>query len=179
MGIEAIIGIVSAIIAFVSAIFAWKAVKTAEKTYSTEVITQIYNIYHSETLRQDLQTVWSLYHQVWRDACEDEEEATKSANGGIPISEKAARELVQEMRRTSPEYRALDNVIGFWTYVALLISQRVLDVQRISAFATPRILGFLYPIDEAKAALYGYKIGPRLSLKHLYGLWQDKHLESF
>jgi hypothetical protein len=52
MNIEEIISIVSAVIALTSAIFAWKAIKTSERTYKAGIIVQIYETYHSPSIRK-------------------------------------------------------------------------------------------------------------------------------
>jgi hypothetical protein len=46
--------------------------------------------------------------------------------------------------------RAIENIKLFWDYIALLDSQGTLDIKHMSAFATPKNLGFLCPIENAK-----------------------------
>ena len=175
-----VISIISFIIAIISMFFSWRAVLREDRTYVFQVITQIYNSYNSPTMRQDLQTVWKLYHQAWKSVHKDNsEKAKEKANSGIPISEDVARDCFQNIEYGSPEYKALDNVVLFWDYIAVLISTKVLSIEHLSAFLTPRVLGFLYPIERAKANYYGYRVEPMSSLHRLYESWKRKSPDTF
>jgi hypothetical protein len=179
MNIETVISIISVVVASTSAIFAWKAVKTSERTYKAKIIAQIYEKYQSPNIRKNLQTVWEIYRQAWRETCKDDAEAAMYTNKGEPISMEMARNVLRKFDKQSDEYMAIDNVKGLWTYIMMLVFQGILDIDQLSAFATPRSLGFLYPLDEAKASLYGYNIHPKTSLKNLYEMWKKKYPESF
>jgi hypothetical protein len=174
------ISIVSSIIAVISLFFAWRAGTRADKAYSLQVITQIFNTYNSPSMRKDLQVVWKLYRQIWQSLYKDNpEKAVEKTNAGIPITEEAARKFFHDVPPNSPKYKAIDNVLGFWDYIAVLLSSKNLSIRILSAFLTPRILGFLYPIERAKADFYGYKVEPHSSLQSLYELWKRKYPDTF
>ena len=177
--ISAFIALVSAISAISSNRIAQNAVKTAEKTHTAQIIAQIYEKYHSPSIRKDFQKVWELYGQAWHSSCNDDTEASIYANKGEPISMEMAREVLRKYDKQSPEYIAIDNVNGLWAFMMMLIFQEIVDIDELSTIATARILGFLYPIDEAKASLYGYTTHPKVSLKNLYETWKTEHPNSF
>jgi hypothetical protein len=100
-------------------------------------------------------------------------------NKGEPISIEMARNILRKFDKQSDEYIAIDNINGLWEYIMMLIFQGILDIDELSVFTTPRILGFLYLLDEAKASLYGYSTHQKKSLKNLYEMWKKKYPESF
>jgi hypothetical protein len=163
-----IVAVVSALIALASTLFAWQAVRAAERTYSVELITQLYNTYQSEEMLRDLRLVWKLYHQTWEADCETKEEAKDKTDRGIPIQEDSALKLFQSLDIDSQEYKAIHSTTNFWTYMTLLNSRRSLGVSEIVAFTSPRILGFLYPMEKALSIHWGSVLEERLSLKRMY-----------
>jgi hypothetical protein len=164
------ISIISAVIATLSAIFSWRAVVTAEKTYSAELISQLYTTYQSEELLDDLQIVWGIYHKIWEQDSTSKESADIKTNGGLPIKQDKAEKLVEELASASAEYRAIHNTIYFWTYLSFLLYRKALTVAEITAFTSPRILGLLYPIEIAIAARRSTKLNPQYSLKRAYDI---------
>lgn len=179
MDIGVLIAIVSIVVAVGSAVFAWQAAKIADKTFKAELIATIYEKYHSPEVRQDHRKVWAIYSQIWMEYCDDKQEANMHTSRGEPITADMALAFLKKMEKKPKEYIAVDNMFGLWTYIMLLVFQKSLKIDHLSAFATPRILGFLYPIDEAKASLYGYNTHTKLSLKKLYEFWKKKYPESF
>ena len=101
------------------------------------------------------------------------------ASRGEPITPEMAKALLKKIAKKPDDYVAIDNMFGLWTYIMLLVFQKALVIEQLSAFATPRILGLLYPLDEAKATTYGYGTHPKLSLKRLYEYWKKKYPKSF
>jgi hypothetical protein len=154
-------------VAIASALFAWQAVLAANKTYSVELISQLYTTYQSEEMLRDLRLVWKLYHQTWQADCETKDEAKDKADRGVPIQEDSALKLVQRLDIDSPEYKAVFSVINFWTYITLLHGRKALRLSDILAFTSPRILGFLYPMEKALAVRYGTELQEPLSLTHM------------
>lgn len=174
------ISVFSFIIALISFFLSLRAVIREERTYALKVITQIYDTYNSPTMRQDLQTVWKLYRQAWQSVHIDNTDKVKEkTNSGTPIDADTARDFFKNIEVDSPEYKALDNVVLFWDYTAVLISAKVIRISHLSAFLTPRILGFLYPIERAKANFYGYSVEPKSSLQGLYEFWKRKSPDTF
>jgi hypothetical protein len=171
--ITTIISVISSLVAIISIFFAWRAVESAEKTYTIQLITQIYNIYNSPAMRQDLQIIWRLYRQAWQSIYKDNpEKANEKTNNGSPISDDFAQKFFQEVESNSPEYKAVDNVLLFWDYIAFITSRKMLKINDLSAFMTPRILGYLYPIERAKANYFTYNVEPASSLQSLYERWK-------
>ncbi|GER80736.1 MAG: hypothetical protein M5U11_09610 [Anaerolineales bacterium] len=149
------------------------------RTYQSEILTNIYEKYHSPAIRQAHKKVWAIYRQIWLDNSKNDDEASMLSSRGEPITIEMARAFLRKTERTSEEYIAIDSLFGLWTYIMMLVFQKALDINQLSAFATPRILGLLYPIDEAKASLYGYGTHSTLSLKRLYECWKNKYPKSF
>ena len=179
MEFETVVSVVSVAVAVISAIFAWMAVKTSNRSYKAEIIVQLYEKYHSPSIRKDLRMVWKIYSDVWHAHCEDATKALEYVNKGEPISAEMAVKVLEKLDKASPEYIAIDNISGLWTYIMMLAFNHILSIDELSSFVTPRILGFLYPLDEAKAKKYGYQIHPRFSLRNLYTEWKKKYPESF
>lgn len=174
-----IVAEISLIVAVGVAIFTWQTVRISNKTYKAGLIASIYEKYHSLDMRQDHKKTWAIYYQAWMEHCNNKEEAKKLTTQGEPITKEMAISIVKKMEKSPKKYAAIDNMFGLWTYMMLLIFQKALNIEELSAFATPRILGLLYPIDEAKASLYGYKTHPKYSLKKLYDVWKKKYPTSF
>jgi len=179
MGLETIILVVSVAIALVSTIFAWIAIRTSNKTYKAGIIAQVYEKYHSPSIRKDLQKVWEIYGKTWYGYRESAKEASNYADKGEPISMEMAMEVLNNLDKNSPEYIAIDNINGLWTYIMMLAFNGILGINELSSFVTPRILGFLYPLEEAKASKYGYSTHRKFSLKNLYNVWKKKYPKSF
>jgi hypothetical protein len=178
--ITIIISIISALIAFISVIFARKVVERADKTLSMQVITQIFTAYSSTAMNADFVIVWKKYFELWQKAeGQDAQDISQKVLNGEPLPAEVARLFYEEGDLESEEIRAIDNVLLFWLYVALLISQDILKIEQLAAFMTPRILGFLYPIEVAKAEKFGYRIEPKSSLEELYKRWKRKYPKMF
>jgi len=168
--VDTIFSVASAFVAIISVIFAVLAVRRANQVYSRDNITQIFRLYSSETMRRDLQTVWRIYHDTWKTTCNgDTDKARANTISGKPIEYEVAKRYIENIDISSADYTAIENVTLFWDYIALLVSQKNLDLRHMSAFATPKILGFLYPLENAKAKRYGYV---NSSLESLYKKWQ-------
>jgi hypothetical protein len=180
-----VISIVSALIAFISVIFAHKVVERADKTLSMQVITQIFTSYSSTAMNADFVIVWKKYNELWQKAEGQDSEGQDAQNisqkvlNGVPVPADMARLFYEDADLESDEFRTVDNVLLFWSYVALLISQGILKIEQLAVFMTPRILGFLYPIEEAKAEKFGYTIEPKSSLQELYKRWKRKYPKMF
>ena len=179
MDIGFLIAVISILVAIGSAVFAWQAARAADKTFKAELIASIYEKYHSPEARQDHKKVWEIYNQLWMEYCDDKQEAKLRTARGEPIASDMALAILKKMEKKPKDYIAVDNMFGLWTYIMLLVFQGALKINQLSAFATPRILGLLYPIDEAKASHYGYSAHPKLSLRKLYEFWKKKYPESF
>jgi hypothetical protein len=178
--ITIIISIISALTAAVSVIFARKVVERADKTLSMQVITQIFTAYSSAAMNADFVIVWKKYFELWQKAeGQDAQDISQKVLNGEPVPAEFARLFYEDVDLESDEFRAVDNVLLFWTYIALLISQDILKIEQLAAFMTPRILGFLYPIDVAKAEKFGYRIEPKSSLEGLYKRWKRKYPKMF
>ena len=173
-----VLGIVSAIAAIISIVFARQAVKTAEKTYSMDLLSQIYEMYHTDTMYQALQIVWQVYHRLWQENSETPVDAKKKTNAGIPIPDEVAKKFIQEYidkKEDSVEWKAIHKVWTFWKYIVLLISEGVLDQRFITSFTSTRILGFLYPYEEVYSNLRGGKVNPETSFKRFYETMKSNH----
>jgi hypothetical protein len=171
-----VISVISATIALLSVIFARKTVQRADKTLSMNVITQIFNTYSSAAMNTDQVEVWRIYLHLWQKVYPDDPEAASAKMlHGEPVPSQTARQFMDQIDPESPEFKALDSVSLFWSYVALLISQDILKIDQLAVFMTPRILGVLYPIEKAKAEKYGYRVQPKSSLQTLYERWKRKY----
>lgn len=167
------ISIVSAIVAVVSAFVAWQAVKAAEKTYSIQLIGQLYATYQSDVMLHDLKIAWGLYHQIWELDSDTKEIANEMTNKGTPIRKDSAINFFKNLDVDSPEYKAIHNLINFWTYLELLLKRKALSPKEILAFTSPKLLGFLYPINKAYSARYGRNYEKEVTLKYV-----DEHLRN-
>jgi hypothetical protein len=150
-----VISIISAVVALASALFAWQAVRAAEKTYSVELIGQLYATYQSDEMLRDLKIVWGIYRQLWESDSLTKEMANEKVNEGVPIREDLAIDYFNNLDVDSPEFRAIHNIINFWTYVELLLQRKALSLNEILAFTSHRILGFLIPMAKAYDVRYG------------------------
>ena len=150
-----VITIISMIIAVASALFAWQAVKTAEKTYSVELISQLYATYQSDEMFSNLKLVWDMYHKIWQLDSDIKQVAIENTNKGVPIREDSATKFFLNLDRDSLEFKAVHSMINFWTYVELLLKRKALSPKEIKAFTSPTILGFLYPMAKAYSTRYG------------------------
>jgi len=165
---ELIIAIVSATVAVVSAVFAWQAATATHKTYSVELLSQLYGAYHSEEMLRDLQIIWGLYHKTWENDSATKAEAEEKTNRGIPIQEDSAQRLVGSTFDDPPQHQAIHNVVNFWTYLTLLVDRKTLTPEEITAFTSPRILGFLYPIEKAWEIKWDLHYKDSSNLWHMY-----------
>jgi hypothetical protein len=158
MALSDTVSIISAVVAFVSLAFAWKAVKTADKNNSIALFTELHGIYQSDSTFAATQQVWELYKRCIPSA------------DGTPISEKQALQFVEETDRSSKEWKAVHDASTFWRYLTLLVNERFIDQElAFHAFASPAILGFLYPIERAfLSEAFDY----RRSLQSLYDRWK-------
>lgn len=161
-----VISIISAVIALASVLFARQAVKAAEKTYSIELIGQLYATYQSNEMLHDLKIVWGIYQQIWEADSDTREIAIARTKKGVPIREDSAINYFKNLDIDSPEYKAIHNMINFWTYVELLLTRKALSPNEILAFTSPRILGFLYPMAKAIDVRYGLDYEEATTLKY-------------
>jgi hypothetical protein len=158
-----IIGVVSAITAVVSLAFAWKAVRIAEKSNAGGAFTEIHKIYQDDRTFKAIQKVWDLYHQHQDKA------------DGTVITEEQAREFVSGQDRQSAEWKAVHDMSLFWKYVSILVRKGYLDEEiAFEAFTSPRMLGFLSPIERAFVEHSGGKVDEKSSpLIWLYRHWKS------
>lgn len=164
--ITILVGTISTIAALVSVFFAWRAVKVAEKSNTIGLISEIQKQRWSESIFSSLRIVWKQYH-----ACQE------NADDGEPITFEQAWNFVSEYQNKegSEEWKAVHEVTGFWHYIAILVKRGFLDEEIVtSAIGSPRILGFLYPIEEAFAKYNKKASVPDISLKWYYYLWKAK-----
>lgn len=154
---QTIITIISVSVAVASALFAWQAAKAAEKSYTVELIGLLYTTYQSEEMLRDLKIVWSIYRQIWQADSSSTEVAEENVNRGVPISEESAIKFFAGLDRDSAEFKAIHNLINFWTYLELLLRRKALKPEEIMAFTSPQLLGFLYPMARAYDIRYGHE----------------------
>ncbi len=165
---EIIISISSAIIALASTLFAWQAVKTAEKTYSIELIGQLYSMYQSDEMLKNLSTIWGIYKQLWIKEVESKEMGTNKANTGVPIPLEAAILYFNNLDTESDEFKAIHFTINFWTYLELLLKKKALSPSEVNAFTSPYILGFLLPMTKAYTERFPDPNGDNATLEYAY-----------
>lgn len=161
-----LVGAVSTIAALISIFFAWRAVKVAEKSNTIGLISEIQKQRWSESIFNSLRIVWKQYH-VYQENAEE----------GEPITFEQAWNFVAEYQQKegSEEWKAVHELIGFWHYIAVLVKRGFLDEEIVtSAIGSPRVLGFLYPIEEAFAEYNTKTYVPSVSLKWYYELWKTK-----
>ena len=78
-----------------------------------------------------------------------EKRANETSNGA-PISYELSRHFIDYIDRLSPEWEAVHNATSFWRYIALLVEKGFLDETiAFEAFSSPKILGFLFPIENS------------------------------
>ena len=156
-------GLVSAITAIVSVIFAWRAIKSTEHNNAAGLIVQLHSLYHTEKVFQATQKCWDMYNPYQETA------------GNIPLSHQKATEFINTINKDSAEWKAVHDLSSFWRYVALLERKGYLDQEiAFSAFSTPEILGFLFPIEKAFVKNYVYE----RSLEKLYDRWKEFEKQS-
>lgn len=168
LSFEMLIAITSAIIALASALFAWRAVRTAEKTYSVELIGQLYTLYQSDQMLGNLKIVWDIYKQLWIKESDSKEVGIEKANNGIPIQLECAVLYFKDLDVESAEFKAIHYTINFWTYLELLLKRKALTPPELSAFTSPYILGFLSPIAKAYDIRYPDPDGQKSNLEFAY-----------
>ena len=159
------VGLVSAATAIVSVIFAWKAVKETERNSTAGLIVQLHSLYHTDKIFKATQQCWDMYNPYQETA------------GNVPLSDQKAEGFVSKTPKDSDEWIAVHDLSSFWRYIALLVRKGYLDQEiAFSAFSSPKILGFLYPIEKAFVENYVYE----RSLEWLYDRWEDwkKHTYS-
>ena len=154
---QIIVTLISTVVAVMSALFAWQAARAAEKAYGAELIGLLYSTYQSDEMLRDLRIVWNLYHELWRESSPIVEEGDAKANKGVLLPDDLAIKFFLNLDRDSDEFKAIHNLINFWTYIELLLKRKAVAPEEVVAFTSPRILGFLYPMAKAYAARYGRK----------------------
>jgi len=162
--ISLIIAVVSAVAAAISVIFAWKATRAAERSNTIALIAGLHQLYHSEATFRATQRVWALYrHYQGKDADEH------------PITDRQAQQFVAETDRFSDDWKAVHDATSFWRYLNLLVNQGFVDEPiAFGAFSSPRILGFLYPIENAFVGEGG--LAYEESLRSLYDRWKARQV---
>jgi hypothetical protein len=165
---EMLISISSAVIALASALFAWQAVRTAEKTYTVELIGQLYTLYQSDEMLRSLKITWENYKQVWIKESESQEAGITKANSGIPIPLESAILFFKDLDIESAEFKAIHYTINFWTYLELLLKTKALKPQEVNAFTSPYILGFLVPMSKAYSKRFPDPVGQDSTLEYAY-----------
>ena len=108
--------------------------------------------------------MWALYrHYQGEDA------------GGTPITDQQAQQFVVEADRFSDDWKAVHDATSFWRYLNLLVNQGFVDEPiAFGAFSSPRILGFLYPIENAFVGEGG--LAYEESLRSLYDRWKARQV---
>jgi len=157
-----LIALFSTLTAVVSLIFSWRAVRAAERSNFAGVYTELYKIYLDPKTFEAIKTVWGLYSRYEGHAA------------GDLITDQQAYELVTTLDRDGTEWQAIHQMSLFWRYVSILVKKEYLDREiAFEAFTSPRMLGFLAPIEYAFLRHhYGYT-GSRedLPLRWLYDSW--------
>ncbi|MBC8180873.1 hypothetical protein H8E88_07095 [candidate division KSB1 bacterium] len=93
---------------------------------------------------------------------------------GVKLPNKRARQFVLHQDEKSEEWKALHNLMSFWRYINLLERDGYIeDIFAFEAFMSPRLLGFLYPVEEAYFENNGISISYEKSLKRLYDRWSS------
>jgi hypothetical protein len=158
-----VVGVVSTITAVVSLVYAWKAVKVAEKSNASGMFTELHKIYQDDRTFKAIQKVWGLYNQH------------SDKTDGTPITDEQANEFVIMQDRQSPEWKAVHDMSLFWKYVSILVRKGYLDEEiAFEAFTSPRMLGFLAPIERAFVEYSGGKVDEKkLPVVWLYDHWRN------
>lgn len=167
MDISTIIGVLSTIAAVISMIFAWKAINVAKRSNSVGIYTELHKIYQSPETFRAIKTVWSLYNQH------------EGSEAGKLINKQQAHELISSLDRDSTEWKAIHEMSLFWKYVSILMRRKYLDEEiAFELFTSPRMLGFLAPVERAFLEYHygGVDKGNRLPLLWLYNRWK-KYIE--
>ena len=159
-----VIGLASAMAAVISLLFAWRAVRVAEKTNMSGLFTELHKIYHDDKTFAAIQIVWNVYLKF-----------QENADGEL-IPRNIALEIVSQQDRESPEWKAIHDMSLFWKYSSLLLQQGYLDEEiAFEAFTSPRMLGFLAPVEKAFIE-YHYHEGKETDIKTplmwLYRRWE-------
>lgn len=183
MSNESTIAITSLVIAILSALFTWFTFRAAEKTNNIEILGNLYETYRSDELLRDLKLVWNIYHRLWNDAqpsTESEENGDNksddytsqnnpdNADKGILLPEHITMNFYQALDINSDEYKAIHGMLNFWTYVQLLLRRKIISPKEILAFTSPRILGFLFPMQKAHDVRYKQEFNKYASLEYSY-----------
>jgi hypothetical protein len=123
----------------------------------------MHSLYHTDKVFQATQKCWDMYNPY------------QEVAGNIPLSDQKATEFINTTKRDSAEWKAVHDLSSFWRYVALLVRKGYLDQEiAFSAFSTPEILGFLFPIEKVFVKNYVYKH----SLEKLYDSWKESEKQS-
>jgi len=163
LNLSTLIAILSTLMAVVSLIFSWKAVKAAERSNFAGVYTELYKIYLEPKTLEAIKKIWEMYS------------AFEGHAVGQPITDQQAYELVTTLDRDSLEWHSIHLMSLFWRYVSILVKKNYLDREvAFEAFTSPRMLGFLAPIEYAFLRHHYSYTGKRedLPLHWLYNLWQ-------
>jgi hypothetical protein len=142
-----ILGATSTVVAIISLVFAWKAVKTAEKSNASAMFTELHKIYLDDRTFKAIQKVWQVYSEYQEDA-----ERT-------PVTYQKAYGFVSEYDRQSEEWKAVHDMTLFWKYVSILVRKGYLEEDiAFEVFTSPRMLGFLAPIERAFIEHHGGEV---------------------
>jgi hypothetical protein len=173
------ISVISVFAALISVAIAQKANKTAEKIYSVDLIGQIFDLYRADTMLHSIQLTWENYRQAWKEIDDNSEQSERKVNSGVPIPYNVAENIVNSYlgkKEDSPEWIAFHEVIAFWKYIAVLVSEKAIDELYVSAFTSPEILGFLYPFEIAYCEKKRAKLHSKTSLETLFKSFLSKNL---
>jgi hypothetical protein len=140
-----------------------KAVKSAERNNAIALFVQLQNMYQSDDSFRSTKLVWEIYKKYQSNA------------DGTPISSHDALKFVQDTDRASAEWNAVHIVSTFWRHLALLTRLKYMDEEIVfEAFTSPRILGFLHPVEKAFLDFENQTYDYERSLKWLYNRWQEQ-----
>ena len=165
---ETLVSILAAIIALVSALFAWQAVRTAEKTYTIDLIGQLYSLYQSDEMLKNLKICWACYRRLWISESESEDIGIAKATNGTPVPLEPAVVFFKNLDMESDEFKAIHYAINYWTYLELLLRRKSLSPFEITAFTSPYILGFLMPMVKAYSKRFPDPVGQDSTLEYAY-----------
>jgi len=138
-------------------------VKSAERNNAIALFVQLQNMYQSDDSFRSTKLVWEIYKKYQSNA------------DGTPISFHDALKFVQDTDRASAEWNAVHVASTFWRHLALLTRLKYIDEEIVfEAFTSPRILGFLHPVEKAFLDFENQTYDYERSLKWLYNRWQER-----
>lgn len=152
------IALISTTLALAAVFFSWRAVKTAQRTNSIGVFTQLHQLYHSDNIFTSSKVVWDI--------------SLKMRNENSVFAIEKIDAFILNENRASNEWKAIHDQTNFWRYVGLLIDKSYVEQDiAFNAFGSPNILNFLVLFEDRFLILSNISQTDKTYLAKLHDTW--------